>query len=175
MQATDDLAFYAIVLSALSVLGTLGVFAVEFLRYRREAPKLRLHATGDMEFFPKTGAFPDTYIVVSAVNVGGAQTTITNLTLVEYQGRGYLGRRSPPRYMMVVAPAIDAQSSLPHLLSPGTEWRGVAKQTADLRKAIAERRLWACVHTVSHSRPHYARVRPGLSQEVPGTAKTKKE
>jgi hypothetical protein len=94
----------------------------------RSGARVRVRAYPNMKLFPAappTG--DDLFITVTAVNRGNAATTITHF-MGHYQPRAPFYKRRPAKQLFVVNVRNGVGQDVPHVLKPGEQWHGLARQ-----------------------------------------------
>jgi hypothetical protein len=115
-------------------------------KWLSSGPKVRLSASTGMQIVGGPEPDPNTYVSVTAMNLGDRATTITNLGF-EYYERGWrhmLGRRRPAKAFVIATPSQSQR--LPYRFEPGAQWIGMAEQDDDILKMIREGKMYAVLH-----------------------------
>lgn len=106
------------------------------------------------------GAVPDpnTYITLTALNVGDRPTTITNLGGMYFDSwwRAYVTRRRPKQAFIITQPSQG--QPIPYRFEVGSQWIGMALQTDDIVQMAKNGYLFFILYTASTGRGHRARV-----------------
>jgi hypothetical protein len=158
--ASDDLAFWAFVISCFSLLSSFGVFLVEFFRYRREDARLSIRGEPHILFIPKNAEFPDGAVMLTAVNRGGRPTTITGMLFrLKPSFRERLTRSGEVKHMVVTSGLAGPGGPVPFVLQPGCQWQGFARREAELAAMIESDRLEVGVSATHQKVPEYVRLR----------------
>jgi predicted MPP superfamily phosphohydrolase len=89
---------------------------------------------------------PNTYISVTAVNLGDRATTITNLGFLYYRSwlKAKLRWNKPDRAFIIASPS-QAQV-IPYRFEPGAKWIGLAHQDDDVMQMIKEGYLFVVLY-----------------------------
>lgn len=89
---------------------------------------------------------PNTYVSVTAVNLGDRATTITNLGFLYYDSwLGAMVRRSSPAKAFIITTPSPAQM-LPFRFEAGAQWIGMALQGDDLVEMIRDGYLFVVLY-----------------------------
>jgi hypothetical protein len=114
MTATDIAAWVGAV-------GAVVAIAWDFFKWRFAGARVQLHLAPNMEMLPPSPlAAKGELVIVTAVNVGDAPTTITHVLGVVYQSRLAQFRRK--RKKTVVFMPVELGPPVPHVLHPGEQW-----------------------------------------------------
>ncbi|WGG53036.1 hypothetical protein [Rugamonas sp. DEMB1] len=89
---------------------------------------------------------PNTYISVTAVNLGDRATTITNLGFLYFDSWfGVMFRRNRPAKTFIITSPSPAQA-LPFRFEAGAQWIGMALQGADVVEMIRNGHLFVVLY-----------------------------
>jgi hypothetical protein len=144
-------AIYAAVLSTL-------VFLWQIIVYLRDGARLKVSASSNMQMIDDNGLQPKKYIVVNAVNVGTADTTITHVVAFTFANRLQYWRRKQ-RKAFIVNHASHAQP-IPYVLEVGRQFMSLASQTSEMEELSRTDLLYIGVIHASGAKPVFARVKP---------------
>ncbi|AXV76711.1 MULTISPECIES: hypothetical protein [Ralstonia solanacearum species complex] len=101
----------------------------------------------------------NTYVLVTAYNVGDRPTTITNLGGMYFESwwRAYIKRRRPKEAFIVTSPS-QAQR-LPYRFDVGDQWMGMTIQSDDIVRKAREGYLFLIVYSSRGGRGHRVRLK----------------
>jgi hypothetical protein len=136
-----------------------GTFALgwEIVTQVRSGPRIRVRARADMQIVSADGPVDDSvFVMVVAINRGTGPTTITHLCGHHYTSLWKLLLRR--RHNFVILKPEPPSTTLPHMVGPGEEWRGMADQMK-LQKGFAGGYLYLGVAHNQAKRAVVARVR----------------
>ncbi len=136
--------------------------------------KIDLSASSGMQVFGGLAADPNTYVSVTALNIGDRPTTITNLGGMYFESwwRAYITRRKPTKAFIITAPS-QAQR-IPYRFEVGDQWIGMAIQTDDIVQMARDGYLFLILYTANGGRGKRVRVhiREKQPSDQAGTATT---
>ena len=121
--------------------------------------KIDLSASADMQIVGAAVPDPNTYISVTAMNVGDRPTTITNLGGMYFESwwRAYLTRRNPKTAFIITEPS-KAQP-IPYRFEIGAQWMGLALQTDDIVQKARNGYLFFILYSATGGRGQRVRIR----------------
>ena len=121
--------------------------------------KIELSVSPAMEVFGGLVPDPNTYISVTALNVGDRPTTITNLGGMYFESwwRAYIIRRRAKRAFIVTEPS-QAQR-IPYRFEVGDQWIGMAIQTDEIAQMAQNGYLFFILYSATGGRGSRVRVR----------------
>jgi len=148
---TLGIAAYAAVVSTF-------VLGWDAYKWLASGPKIDLSVSSGMKRFGGPVPDPNTYVSVTASNVGDRATTITNLGGMYFDSwwRAYIVRRNAKEAFIVSQPS-DGQR-LPYRFEVGDQWIGLAEQTDDIVRMTKDGYLFLILYTSGSGRGHRARV-----------------
>jgi hypothetical protein len=121
--------------------------------------KVELIASSGMKLLG--GALPDsnTYVSITAYNVGDRPTTITNLGGMYFESwwRAYISRRKPTKAFIIAQPSQTQR--IPYRFEVGDQWIGLADQTNDIVQMARDGYLFLILYTSGGGRGHRVRLR----------------
>lgn len=129
-------------------IGTL-TFGWTIFREWRSGPRIKLRASPNMVLLTDTPETQNTtYILVKAVNIGKAATTITSF-------HGYHSSDKGKRQNFVI-PLMPLSDTLPYVLKPGEEWKHMVDHAA-LQRRLGSGYVYLAVTHNQRKRPVYAK------------------
>lgn len=135
------------------------VLAWDVYKYFSSGAKIDLSASTGMQIVG--GLVPDenTYISVTALNIGNQPTTITNLGGLYYKSwwRAYILRRKQDRAFVIGEPSQVQR--IPYRFEVGDQWIGMAIQTDDLIEMAKKGYLFIVLYTAKGGRGHRVRLK----------------
>jgi hypothetical protein len=106
------------------------------------------------------GQFPDqnTYVTVTALNVGDRPTTITNLGGMYFNSwwRAYITRRTPASAFIITEPSQGQR--IPYRFEVGAQWIGMVHQTDDIVQMAQDGYLFLILYTATNGRGQRVRI-----------------
>ncbi|MDR8049593.1 hypothetical protein [Burkholderia cenocepacia] len=128
-------------------------------KWLNEGPSVRISASTGMVRVGGAVPDPNTYVSVTAVNVGDRATTITNLGFLYYRSwwRAYMRRKRSDAAFIVTQPA-PAQP-LPYRFEAGAQWIGLCDQSAETDRMIREGYLFVVLYCSTAGRGIRHRLR----------------
>ena len=130
--------------------------------------KLEVSAQSDMVMVGGGVKDKNTYVVITAYNVGDRPTTITNLGGMYFESwwRAYVVRRKPKESFIVSSPS--AAQPLPYRFAVGDQWIGFALQ-GDMEQKARDGYLFLIVYSSSGGRGKRVRlkVKERVKKNVP--------
>jgi len=102
---------------------------------------------------------PNTYITVTAVNIGDRPTTITNLGGMYFESwwRAYVTRRKSTKAFIITEPS-QAQR-IPHRFEIGSQWIGMTIQDGNMVEMARDGYLFLILYTSTGGRGQRVRIR----------------
>jgi hypothetical protein len=136
---TLGIAGYAAVISTF-------VLGWDAYKWLDSGPKVQLTASTGMQIVGGFQVDPNTYLSVTAVNLGDRATTITNLGFLYYGSwlKAKLRRNKPDKAFIIPSPS-QAQA-IPYRFEPGAQWIGLAEQDDDVMQMIKEGYLFVVLY-----------------------------
>ena len=121
--------------------------------------KIYLSASSGMQIFGGLAPDPDTYISVTALNVGDRPTTIANLGGMYFDSwwHAYITRHKPKQAFIITEPS-QAQR-IPFRFEVGAQWIGMAVQTVDIAKKARDGYFFFILYTATGGRGKRVRLR----------------
>jgi len=121
--------------------------------------KIDLSASSGMQMFGGLAPDPNTYISVTALNVGDRPTTITNIGGMYFDSwwHAHITRRKPKRAFIITEPS-QAQR-IPYRFDVGAQWIGMAIQTDDIVQMARDGYLFLILYTANGGRGKRVRLR----------------
>lgn len=149
---TLGLAAYAAVVSTF-------VLGWDAYKWLASGAKIDMSTTTGMRIFGGPLEDRNTYISITARNVGDQPTTITNLGGMYFDSwwRAYVVRRRPSETFIVNQPS-EAQR-IPYRFEVGGQWIGLAEQTDDIAQKAAGGYLFFILYTAKGGRGQRVRVK----------------
>jgi hypothetical protein len=143
-----------------------GALLIQFRNWLASGPRLRCNLIPDGKVTGGDERFDESNIVlVSATNVGSADTMIMGLTLEQRWPFYYFWRRRPIAVFVIANPQLKGfPPNVPSLLEPAHTWSGIIRKRADLIKNIRDGDHYACVHVSTRKRPYRMRIAPDSSR-----------
>lgn len=127
LTASDYAGWWGAITATLALTWNIVVFI-------RSGARIKIRVNSNIIVFPESPITKGkTYVSVTAINIGKSATTITHFC--GYYGKSYFGiiRMKRQEFVINCHPALG--NTVPFLLSPGEEWRGLADQ-GDLSEHI---------------------------------------
>lgn len=122
------------------------VFGWDAYKWFHTGPEVRLTASTGVKMVGGGQIDPNTYVSVTAVNLGDRATTITNLGFVYYKSRfKALFRRNHPDKAFIITSPSQAQP-IPYRFEAGAQWIGLARQGEDLKQMIRNGNLFVVLY-----------------------------
>ena len=155
---TLGIAAYAAVISTF-------VLGWDAYKWLASGAKIEISASTGMKMIGGYSTNTQTYISITAWNVGDQPTTITNLGCRYFDSwwRAYISRRRPVKAFIITEPS-QAQR-LPYRFDVGDQWIGLAEQTNDIVKMATNGYLFITLFTARGGRGHRIRIRMHDSKE----------
>jgi len=149
---TLGLAAYAAVVSTF-------VLGWDAYKWLASGAKIDMSVTTGMRIYGGLVEDPNTYISITARNVGDQPTTITNLGGMYFDSwwRAYVTRRRPSESFIVNQPS-QAQR-IPYRFEVGDQWIGLADQTDDIIQKAKSGYLFFILYAAKGGRGHRVRVK----------------
>jgi hypothetical protein len=151
--------FLTLAIAAYGAVISTFVLGWDAYKWLAAGPKVEVRVSTGMKVVG--GALPDenTYISVTAFNVGDQPTTITNLGGMHFNSwwSAYISRRNPTKAFIISEPS-QAQR-IPFRFEVGDQWAGLVIQTEDLVNGAKNGYLFLILYTAKNGRGHRARVR----------------
>ncbi|TKJ79224.1 hypothetical protein PkoCFBP13504_20810 [Pseudomonas koreensis] len=149
---TLGLAAYAAVVSTF-------VLGWDAYKWLASGAKIDMSATTGMRVFGGPVEDPNTYVSITAWNVGDQPTTITNLGGMYFDSwwRAYVTRRRPSETFIVNQPSQSQR--IPYRFEVGDQWIGLADQTDDIAQKATGGYLFFILYTAKGGRGHRVRVK----------------
>lgn len=128
-------------------------------KWLASGPKIEISASTGMKVFG--GLVPDqnTYISVTARNIGDQPTTLTNLGGMYFDSWwcAYIWRRKPKQAFIITQPSQI--QLIPYRFEVGDQWNGLLPQTDDIVQMAKNGYLFLILYTVSRGGSHRVRVK----------------
>jgi hypothetical protein len=149
---TLGIAAYAAVVSTF-------VLGWDAYKWLASGAKIDLSASTGMRILGGQVEDPNSYISVTARNVGDQPTTITNLGGIYFESwwRAYITRRNPSESFIVNQPSQSQR--IPYRFEVGDQWIGLADQTDDVVQMARDGYLFIILFTAKGGRGHRVRVK----------------
>lgn len=121
--------------------------------------KIEISASTGMKVIGGLAPDQNTYITVTARNIGDQPTTITNLGGLYFDSWwcAYIWRKKPKQAFIICEPSKT--QPIPYRFEVGAQWNGRAIQSDDLVKMAKEGYLFMILYTVSRGGSHRVRVK----------------
>lgn len=121
--------------------------------------KIDLSASMGMKIYG--GVVPDdnTYISVTALNVGDRPTTITNLGGMYFDSwwQAYVFRRKPKQAFIITEPSQTQR--IPYRFEVGAQWMGMAIQSDEIEQMARDGYLFLILYTANGGKGNRIRIR----------------
>ncbi|WP_445289069.1 hypothetical protein [Variovorax atrisoli] len=140
---TLSIAGYAAVISTF-------VLGWDAYKWLSSGPKVRLTASTGMQKMGGAIDDPQTYVSVTATNLGDRATTITNLGFMYYRSRLHATFRPRHPAQAFIIPGPTEAQAIPYRFEAGAQWIGLARQDDDILRMIREGALYAVLYTSHH-------------------------
>jgi len=149
---TLGIAAYAAVVSTF-------VLGWDAYKWLASGAKIDLSASTGMKIFGGPITDPNTYISITAWNVGDQPTTITNLGGMYFDSwwRAYVTRRKPSETFIVNEPSQSQR--IPYRFEVGDQWIGLVDQTDDIVQKARGGYLFLILYTARGGRGRRVRVK----------------
>jgi len=121
--------------------------------------RVDLSASTGMQVVGGLDPDPNTYITVTALNVGDRPTTIINLGGMYFESwwRAYITRRKPATAFIVTEPSQGQR--IPYRFDVGAQWLGMTIQTEDIVQMAREGYLFLILYTATNGRGQRVRIK----------------
>lgn len=121
--------------------------------------KIDLSASMGMEMYGGLAPDPNTYICITALNVGDRPTTITNLGGMYFDSwwSAYITKRNPMQSFVITEPSKTQR--IPYRFEVGDQWIGTAIQTDCIEKKARDGYLFIILYTANGGRRTRIRIR----------------
>lgn len=149
---TIGIAAYAAVISTF-VLGWDGY------KWLASGPKIDVSLQCGMKLIGRGGFNdPESYIVITAFNVGDRPTTITNMGGMYFDSwwRAYITRRKPKEAFIITEPSQSQR--IPYRFEVGDQWIGMAEQDDKFIQNAKNGYMFFILYTVGSGKGHRARL-----------------
>jgi hypothetical protein len=149
---TLGIAAYAAVISTF-------VLGWDAYKWLASGAKIDVTTSSGMKLLGGIAPDPNTYLSVTAWNVGDQPTTITNLGGMYFDSwwRAYVTRRKPTEAFIIAEPS-QAQR-IPYRFEVGDQWIGLADQSDDIVQKAKNGYLFLILYTAGGGRGHRVRVK----------------
>lgn len=127
-------------------------------KWLASGPKISLTAATGMMMFDSGVEDPNTYVVLTAWNVGDQPTTITNMAAMYFDSwwRAYIFRRKPSQSFVINMPSTARP--IPYRFEIGDQWIGMANQTEEVTQLATRAYLFLIIYTARGGLGHRVRV-----------------
>jgi hypothetical protein len=121
--------------------------------------KINLSASTHMRIVGGAVPDPNTYISVTAINVGDRPTTISNLGGMYFESwwRAYITRKKPKTAFIITEPS--QVHPIPYRFEIGAHWMGIALQTDDIVLKARNGYLFFILYSATGGRGQRIRIR----------------
>lgn len=121
--------------------------------------RIDLSSSSGMQMVGGGAPDPNTYILVTALNVGDRPTTITNLGGMYFDSwwRAYITRRKSKHAFIITEPSQGQR--IPYRFEVGAQWIGMAIQTDEIVQWARNGYLFLILYTASGGRGKRVRIR----------------
>lgn len=149
---TLGIAAYAAVISTF-------VFGWDAYKWLAAGARIRLTASTGMQMFGGATPDPNTYVSITALNVGDQPTTITTLGVMYYESwwQAYIVRRKPSKAFIIATPSTAQR--VPYRFEIGDQWIGIVHQTDDMVQMAKSGYLFLILYTARVGDGQRIRVR----------------
>lgn len=122
-------------------------------------PKVQMTATAGMKIVGNGHVDPNSYIGVTANNLGDRATTITNLGFLFYESwvKAVFYRNRPDKAFIITVPS--QAHVIPYRFEPGAQWMGTAIQDEKISDMARDGYLFAVLYHSHGGRGVRSRVR----------------
>jgi len=153
---TNDL--WTIWIAAYAAVISTFVLGWDAYKWLASGAKIDVSASTNMKVIGGAVEDPNTYVSVTAYNVGDRPTTITNLGGMYFDSwwQAYITKRKPEEAFIITMPS-QAQP-LPFRFEIGAQWIGMADQTEDIVQKANNGYLFLILYTSERSRGHRVRI-----------------
>lgn len=136
---TLGIATYAAIISTF-------VLGWDVYKWLDSGPKVRMTATAGMKIVGNGDVGPNTYVGVTAYNLGDRATTITNLGFIFYDSwvKAVFRRKRPDKAFIITVPS-QAQV-IPYRFEPGAQWMGTDIQDGNVCDMARRGYLYAVLY-----------------------------
>lgn len=148
---TLAIAAYAAVISTF-------VLGWDAYKWLASGAKIDVSASAGMKIIGGEIEDPNTYVSITAYNVGDRPTTIINLGGMYFDSwwRAYVTKRKPKEAFIITIPSQT--QPLPFRFDVGAQWIGMAEQTNDILQKAKNGYLFFILYTAESGRGHRVRI-----------------
>jgi len=159
MDATNTIAWIGAITGSIGTLTGVSALLWDLYKWKHSGAKLKVTASPGMALVNVPNIGPnERFISVTVTNSGQSKTTVTTLGFFYFESdpNRKLEKATPTQQMVVVDQGFGQQ--LPHVLEPGGQWTGLARQSKEVERMARTGYLYAVIsHTLSEQ-PVFARV-----------------
>lgn len=121
--------------------------------------KINLSASMGMEIYGGIAPDNNTYVCITALNVGDRPTTITNLGGMYFDSwwSAYITKRNAKQSFIIAEPS--GVQRIPYRFEVGDQWIGTAIQTKDIEQKARDGYLFLILYTANGGRGTRIRLR----------------
>jgi hypothetical protein len=158
-HAFDANELWTLGIAAYAALVSTFVLGWDAYKWLASGPKIELTVSTGMIIVGGTTQNQNTYISVTAYNIGDQPTTITNLCGMHFETwwGAYVRRRKPTRAFVINEPS-KAQR-IPYRFDVGDQWQGLMIQTDDIVCMAQDGYLFLILYTARGGRGTRTRVK----------------
>ena len=142
-----------------AITGT-GALLWDIYKWKHSGPKLKVSVSPGMALYlPGRPETSDRFLLVRVVNIGHSKTTLNTLSFLHSDFPLRKSKKKPVNQFVVTRPD---PGKLPHVLEPGEEWVGMAKQDDKMNSMMKKGYLYCRVYHSLSDQPAVARVTDNL-------------
>ena len=151
LDASDYAAWWGAIIASLALLWNI-VTAI------RDGPKINTRVNPNMQYFPEDDhTAGKKYICLTATNVGRYTVTVTSYCGYYANSLREIIMRKQQHFIVNVTRELS--SPLPHVLEPGTQWKGMLDQGGFYEENSAPKYLFVGIAHSHSKKVKYVRVR----------------
>ena len=146
-------------ITAYAVIVSTFVLGWDAYKWLASGAKIDLSASMGMEMYGGFKPDPNTYVSITALNVGDRPTSIANLGGMYFHSwwGAYIIRRNPKQAFVITEPS--AAQRIPYLFEIGDQWIGIAIQTNDIFQKLRQGYLFLTLYSANSDRGTRVRLR----------------
>ena len=151
--------FMTLCIAACAAIVSTFVLGWDAYKWLASCAKIDLSASMGMEMYGGFKPDPNTYVSITALNVGDRPTTIVNLGGMYFDSwwSAYITRRNPKQAFVITEPS--AAQRIPYRFEIGDQWIGTAIQTDDIVQKSRHGYLFLILYTANNGRGARVRLR----------------